>query len=121
MTFSPGDKSINVNGHFIRGKEGMCRLIKSMMLTALSPQQTFPAFVVQAEFIATTQCINPSCIGLMGIAVSVQVMSTNRKSRLGCEEKASHILPILLEIPLCLLTQHDPISPPHSYGCILQA
>lgn len=61
MAFSPGDKTINVNGHFIRGKEGMYRIIKGTMLTAASPQQTFPAHssVIQAKFTATTQCINP--------------------------------------------------------------
>jgi len=61
IAFSPGDTTINVNGHFIRGKEGMYRLIKGMMLTAASPQQTFPAHssVIQAIFIASTECINP--------------------------------------------------------------
>jgi len=55
MAFSPGDETLNVNGHFIRAKEGMYRLIKGMMLTAASPQQTFPAHfsVIQAKFIAT--------------------------------------------------------------------
>lgn len=61
MAFSPDDKTINVNGHFIRGKEGKYRLIKGMTLTAASPQQTLLAHssVIQAKFIATTQCINP--------------------------------------------------------------
>lgn len=61
MAFSPGDKTINVNEHFIREKERMYRLIKGMMLTAPPPQQTFPAHssVIQAKFIDTMQCINP--------------------------------------------------------------
>lgn len=61
MAFSPGDKTINVNEHFIRGKEEKYTLIKGTMLTAASPQQTFPAHssVIHAEFIATMLCINP--------------------------------------------------------------
>lgn len=61
MAFSPGDKNINVNGHFIREKEEKYRRIKGTMLTAASPQQIFPAnsSVVDAKFIATVQCINP--------------------------------------------------------------
>lgn len=64
MAFSPGNKTINVNGHFIRGKEEKYRLIKGTMLTAASPQQTFLAHssVIHTKFIATMQCINPYCI-----------------------------------------------------------
>lgn len=62
MAFSPGDKTINVNGHFIRGKEEKYRhIIKGTMLTTASPQQIFPAHssVIHTKFIATLQCINP--------------------------------------------------------------
>lgn len=61
MAFSPGDKTVNVNGHFIRGKEEKYRLIKGTVLTAASPQQTFPAHssIIRTKFIATVQCINP--------------------------------------------------------------
>lgn len=65
MAFSPGDKTINVNGNFIRGKEEeKYRLIKGTMLTAATPQKTFPAHssVIHTKFIATIQCINPYCI-----------------------------------------------------------
>lgn len=64
MAFLPGDKTINVNGNFVRGKEEKYRLIKGTMLRAASPQQTFPAHssVIHTKFIATIQCINPHCI-----------------------------------------------------------
>lgn len=122
MAFSPGDKTINVNGHFIRGKGGMYRLMKGTMLTAASPQQHFRLTLLSYK---QNLLPLPSALTLkilartQGTAISVQAMSSNRNTRFGCREKVSNIPHTLCQRSLC--TQHYPISPASTYCCSLQA